>query len=92
MTLTKWLYIIILTDWFYKERHMKDDEYEIIYNTDIIMEYMKENAYSVESFASFCAIDEKIIRRILNNKNVPLHYLVRIAKVTKIDYEKLFIY
>lgn len=75
-----------------KERHMKDDEYEIIYNTDIIMEYMKENAYSVESFASFCAIDEKIIRRILNNKNVPLHYLVRIAKVTKIDYEKLFIY
>lgn len=92
MTLTKWLYIIILTDWFYKERHMKDDEYEIIYNTDIIMEYMKENAYSMESFASFCAIDEKIIRRILNNKNVPLHYLVRIAKVTKIDYEKLFIY
>ncbi len=71
---------------------MKDDEYEIIYNTDLIKEYMKENAYSVESFANFCAIDRRILLRILNNKNVPLHYLVRIAKVTKIDYEKLFIY
>ena len=71
---------------------MKDDKYEIIYNTDLIVEYMKENAYSVESFASFCAIDKRILLRILNNKNVPLHYLVRIAKVTKIDYEKLFIY
>ena len=71
---------------------MKDDEYEIIYNTDLIVEYMKENAYSVESFASFCAIDKRILLRILNNKKVPLRYLVRIAKVTKIDYEKLFIY
>ena len=71
---------------------MKDDKYEIVYNTDKIKEYMEENGYNITSFAKYCAIDERILRKILNNKSVSLYYLVRISKVTKINYEDLFIY
>ena len=71
---------------------MKDDKYEIVYNTDEIKEYMEENGYNTTTFAKHCAIDERILRKILNNKSVSLYYLVRISKVTKINYEDLFIY
>ena len=71
---------------------MKDDKYEIVYNTDKIKEYMEENDYNTTTFAKYCAIDERKIWKILNNKSVSLYYLVRISKVTKINYEDLFIY
>lgn len=61
-------------------------------NVKIIKNYMTNHNLNEEAFAKKCNIDINVIKKILKNQDVALIYMVKISRITGINYEELFIY
>ena len=61
-----------------------------IYKSEILEEYRKENNPSKQQFCKLCKISTNTYKKILNNENVIITSLFRIARVLNIHVCEMF--
>ena len=63
---------------------------KLIFKTEIVENYLKENRMSKTAFCKLCGISPSTLTRVMNNKNYRISALFKIAKVIKIEVPKMF--
>lgn len=62
----------------------------IVYNVEMVENYIKENKLTKKAFCEKCNISVTTLYKVLNNKNVYLGTIYRIAKVIHIELKNMF--
>ena len=75
-----------------KEIKRKKSKIVIEFNVEIIYDFLEKKNLSIEQFSKYYCFDIEILKKILKNeRHIPLFYIVKLSRITNIDYEKFFI-
>lgn len=75
-----------------KENHRKKYKIVIEFRVKLIYDFLEKKNLSIEQFSKYYCFDIEILKKILKNeRNIPLFYIVKLSRITNIEYEKFFI-
>ena len=74
------------------ENNRKKYKIVIEFNVKLIYDFLEKKNLSMEEFSKYYCFDIEILKKILKNeRNIPLYNIVKLSRITNIDYENFFI-